>query len=130
MRRWLAVFAGLLLLLACTGAASASEGVLDAQAEALDLDGLENAGAEWVPNADLAAGLDLDGSIDQILDTGSAEIGGVIRKALRSGALSPVSPPRLQAASARLLLFCPCPRRRARRCRVPRPLGARSLRAG
>lgn len=87
MRRWLAVFAGMLLLLAWISAASASEGVLDAQAEALDLDGLENAGAEWVPNADLAAWLDLDGSIDQILDTGSAEIGGVIRKALRSGAL-------------------------------------------
>ena len=75
------------LLTVLTGTAWASQGVLDTQSAALDLEELENAGAEWMPDVDLSAGLDLDGSIDQILDTGSAELGGVIRKALRSGAL-------------------------------------------
>ena len=85
MIRHLAVLVVLLTVL--TGTAWASQGVLDTQSAALDLEGLENAGAEWMPDADLSAGLDLDDSIDQILDTGSAELGGVIRKALRSGAL-------------------------------------------
>ena len=85
MIRRLAVLAVLLAVL--TGTAWASQGVLEAQSDALDLDGLEDAGAEWMPGADLSAGLDVDGSIGQILDTGSAELGGVIRKALRSGAL-------------------------------------------
>ena len=75
------------VLLVLTGTASASQGVLEAQSEALGLDELEDAGAEWMPDVDLTAGLDLDESISQILDTGSAELGGVIRKALRSGAL-------------------------------------------
>ncbi|MBM6663848.1 stage III sporulation protein AE [Flavonifractor plautii] len=85
MIRRLAVLVVLLTVL--TGTAWASQGVLEAQSDALDLEGLENAGAEWMPDVDLSAGLDLDGSIGQILDTGSAELGGVIRKALRSGAL-------------------------------------------
>ncbi|WP_209343501.1 stage III sporulation protein AE [Flavonifractor sp. AGMB03687] len=85
MIRRLAALAVLLLVL--TGTASASQGVLEAQSEALGLDELEEAGSEWMPDVDLAAGLDLDESISQILDTGSAELGGVIRKALRSGAL-------------------------------------------
>ena len=85
MIRRLAVLVVLLTVL--TGTAWASQGVLDTQSAALDLEGLENAGEEWMPDADLSAGLDLDDSIDQILDTGSAELGGVIRKALRSGAL-------------------------------------------
>ncbi len=85
MIRHLAILAVLLAVL--TGTAWASPGVEERQASALDLEGLEQAGAEWMPGADLAAGLDLDGSIGQILDTGSAELGGVIRKALRSGAL-------------------------------------------
>ena len=85
MIRRLAILTVLLVVL--TGTAWASDGVLDAQSEALDLCELEEAGAEWMPDVDLNAGLDLDQSIGQILDTGSAQLGGVLRKALRSGAL-------------------------------------------
>lgn len=73
MIRRLAVLVVLLTVL--TGTAWASQSVMDTQSAALDLEELENAGAEWMPDADLSAGLDLDGSIDQILDTGSAELG-------------------------------------------------------
>ena len=85
MMRRLAMLAVLLVVL--TGTAWASESVLDAQSEALGLEALEDAGAEWMPNVDLNAGLDLDQSISQLLDTGNAQLGGVLRKALRSGAL-------------------------------------------
>ncbi|WP_243421238.1 stage III sporulation protein AE [Pseudoflavonifractor phocaeensis] len=86
MLRRLMVLAGLLLVLVLP--AGAAEGdVLFVQGEALDLSGLEGAGAAWVPGLDLEEGLDLDQGIEQILDTGSAEMGGVLRKALRSGAL-------------------------------------------
>lgn len=85
MIRRLAVLAVLLVVL--TGTASASRSVLEAQSDTLGLEELEQAGSEWMPDVDLTAGLDVDGSIGQILDTGSAQLTGVIRKALRSGAL-------------------------------------------
>ena len=86
MRRCLAAMV-LLVLLAGTASAAGMETAAESQRAALGLDQLEDAGAEWVPDADLTQGLDVDGSIGQILDTGSAQLGGVIRKALRSGAL-------------------------------------------
>lgn len=85
MIRRLAIFVVLLTVL--TGTALAAQSVAEVQGEALNLSGLESAGAEWMPNVDLEAGLDLDESMGKILDTGSAQIGGVLRKALRSGAL-------------------------------------------
>ncbi len=86
MRRCLAAMV-LLVLLAGTASAAGMETAAESQRAALGLDQLEDAGAEWVPDADLTQGLDVDGSIGQILDTGSAQLGGVVRKALRSGAL-------------------------------------------
>ena len=85
MMRRLAVF--MVLLTVLTGTALAAQGVKEAQGDALNLSGLERAGAAWMPNADLEAGLNLEESMGHILDTGSAEMGGVLRKALRSGAL-------------------------------------------
>ena len=44
------------LLTVLTGTAWASQSVMDAQSATLDLEELENAGAEWMPDADLSAG--------------------------------------------------------------------------
>lgn len=76
----------LLALMVLTGPASAAE-VLSAQSEALDLEGLQAAAGELMQDADLEAGISLDEGLGYILDTGSGQISGVLRKALRSGVL-------------------------------------------
>lgn len=82
-----------LLMLLCmlavlVGTARAAEtDIPAAQSEALDLDGIQAAGEEWVPGIDLEDGLDLEAGIQAILDTGSGQVSGVLRKALRSGVL-------------------------------------------
>ena len=88
-RMWKTAAAAVLLLAALCGACQAAgqEDVLSAQSQALDLDGLEDAAGEYMPDMDLEQGVSLDEGIDYILDTGSDQIRGVVRKALRSGVL-------------------------------------------
>ena len=83
------LFLILLLLLPLMGTASAAEetDIPAIQSEALDLEGLQNAGEEWVPDVTLEDGLDLEDGLQSILDTGSGQVFGVVRKALRSGVL-------------------------------------------
>lgn len=88
MRRIILAFLAALLLLPGVVTASASGGdVLSAQSEALDLDGLEDAAGDWLPGVELEAGLSLDEGLQSIVDTGSGELFGVVRKAVRSGVL-------------------------------------------
>ena len=88
MRRTIFAFLAVLLLLSGLATASAGgEDVLSAQSEALDLAGLEDAAEDYLPGVELEAGLDLDEGLQSILDTGSGEIFGVVRKAVRSGVL-------------------------------------------
>ena len=75
-----------LLLLSGMGAASASD-VLAAQSEALDLDALQDAAGGYLPDGALEAGISLDEGLQTILNTGSGQISGVVRKAVRSGVL-------------------------------------------
>ena len=85
MKRIVALAAALLLC-AGFGTASASQ-VVSAQSEALDLSGLQEAAGGVLPDADIETGISLDEGIATILDTGSEQLPGVFRKALRSGVL-------------------------------------------
>ena len=82
-----------LLMLLCVLAAlvlpvfAAEPDVPAAQSEALDLDGLQSAGEQWAPGIELNEGLDLEEGLRSVLDTGSGQVSGVLRKALRSGVL-------------------------------------------
>ena len=88
MRRIILAFLAALLLLPGAAPASASGGdVLSAQSEALELDGLEDAAGDWLPGMELEAGLSLDEGLRSIVDTGSGELFGGVRKAVRSGVL-------------------------------------------
>ena len=75
----------LLVLAALTGTAAAA--MPPVQSEALDLDGLQAAGEQWAPGVDLEEGLDLEAGLQSILDTGSGQVFGVVRKAVRSAVL-------------------------------------------
>ena len=86
MRRRILMCLAVLLLLSGMGAASASD-VLAAQSEALDLDALQDAAGGYLPDGALEAGISLDEGLQTILDTGSGQISGVVRKAVRSGVL-------------------------------------------
>ena len=86
MRRRILMCLAVLLLLSGMGAASASD-VLAAQSEALDLDALQDAAGDYLPDGALEAGISLDEGLQTILDTGSGQISGVVRKAVRSGVL-------------------------------------------
>lgn len=82
MRRYIITLLALLCLLG--GTASASD-VLSAQSDALDLDGLRDAAGDYLPEVDPEVGLSLDDGLEAVLDTGSEQISGVLRKAVRSG---------------------------------------------
>ena len=86
MRRRILMCLAVLLLLSGMGAASASD-VLAAQSEALDLDALQDAAGGYLPDGALEAGISLDEGLQTILNTGSGQISGVVRKAVRSGVL-------------------------------------------
>ena len=88
MRRIILAFSAVLLLLPGVVTASASGGdVLSAQSEALDLDGWRTRRGTGLPGMELEAGLSLDEGLRSIVDTGSGELFGVVRKAVRSGVL-------------------------------------------
>lgn len=67
--------------------AQAAEDTLAIQSEALHLDELERAAGDHAPNTDLTQGISLDQGLMDLVDTGTQELGGIIRPALRSGAL-------------------------------------------
>lgn len=79
----------MVLTLALSGRAFAVEtqDVIQAQADALDLDGLERAAAEYAPDVDWGQEPDLNGSLGGILETGAELLPLAVQKALRSAAL-------------------------------------------
>lgn len=82
---WMLLFP--LLALALTGAAFAvtPDEVLSGQEDALDVDELERAAERSGGTVDYGVGL--DEGLEQLLDTGSGQIRGVTRRAVRSGVL-------------------------------------------
>ncbi len=80
----------MLILFTCLfvlpAAASSSEDVLDEQSKVLGLDKLAEAAGEYSPG-DTVTGVDLDAGLQDLLDTGSDQLAGVLRKAVRSGVL-------------------------------------------
>ena len=85
-RAW-AVLAGLALLSALCLPARALTGqeALERQEELIDLEGLQRAAEESGSTAQYGASL--DEGLEALLDTGTRELGGAVRKAARSGAL-------------------------------------------
>lgn len=61
--------------------------ILQSQADALDLKGLQQAAEEYAPDMDWTQTPDLDGGLTALLETGTGSLRGVIHKALRSGLL-------------------------------------------
>lgn len=86
-RRWAWILLVCLVLLPalCPPAGAAGpEEVEAAQAEALDLDGLQRAAEGELSGLEIGSGLDLDYGIEQIFDKGRDELPGVLRRAVRS----------------------------------------------
>ena len=77
----------LIALCLCACPAYADTDVTARQGEALGLDKLTQAAEGYGPQGDLAAGIDLDQGLQNILDTGSGAVIGVARKAVRSAVL-------------------------------------------
>ena len=84
MRRYIAVLLMLLGLLAVSVQA-AETGEIAQSIQGLDE--LQQAGEQWLPDVELSEGISLDEGVRSILDTGSSEVFGVLRKGLRSGVL-------------------------------------------
>lgn len=85
-RLWPVLLAVMLALtLALPAQAVSLEDALEQQEESLDLDGLQRSAEENGGMTDY--GVSLDEGIAGLLDTGSQEISGVIRRAMRSGVL-------------------------------------------
>ncbi|MEG2118967.1 MAG: stage III sporulation protein AE, partial [Pseudoflavonifractor sp.] len=84
MKRSLLIF--LVLALSLCGTAMATD-VISAQADVLDLHGLELAAEDAGVGLALTPNINFDEGLQTILDTGSGEIFGIVRKALRSGTL-------------------------------------------
>lgn len=83
---WLALLL-LALLLAVPASAVSVEDMLSDQADALDTGGLESAAGEYSPGQPLSPDISLDEGLQGILDTGSDQVFGIVRKAARSGIL-------------------------------------------
>ena len=85
--RWrvLALTPLLVLALVLPARAADQEDILAAQEEALDVDELERAAGESGGEIDYGTGW--EEGLEQILDTGSQEIGGIVRRGVRSGVL-------------------------------------------
>lgn len=81
---WILIY---LLTLILSAPASAQTDVTEAQADALGLDKLTQAAEGYGPQTPLENGLQLDQGLQDILDTGSGAVWGVVQKAVRSGVL-------------------------------------------
>ena len=86
-KTWLMVVlpAALFCLAAPAAAAEEDNDVLYAQEEALEVDELERSARE--NGGEIAYGTGLEDGLDQLLDTGTGELAGVARRAVRSGVL-------------------------------------------
>ncbi len=82
-----ALLCAVILLLCAPAQGTDLDEVVKAQGDALGLDELERAAGEYGKDFSLSGGLDLDEGLRTILDTGEAQLGGILRKALRSGIL-------------------------------------------
>lgn len=80
-------------MLPLTARAAAAEDVLTVQEETVDVDGLERAAED--SGGMVEYGVDLDNGLETLIDTGTAELGGIVRRAVRSGVLLLI-----------ILLFC------------------------
>lgn len=76
-----------LVLFLLIGTCRAAVDVVDAQAGALELDKLEDTAQIYTGEIELNTDTDLDTGLRAILDTGSAQVFGILRKAIRSGML-------------------------------------------
>lgn len=81
------IFLLALWLLANAAPAHGANDPLRAQSEALGLDKLEEAAGEYAPDMDMAEGISLDQGLMDLVSTGTEELQGVLRPALRSGVL-------------------------------------------
>ena len=67
--------------------AGVGDDLLSAQSDALELDKLQRSAGEYGSGLDLEKGISLDDGLQQLLDTGSEQLNGVVRKALHSAVL-------------------------------------------
>ena len=84
-RIWAVVLLLLILFSGGARAADIEDEVLTAQSEVLDLHGLEQAAEEYGGGQAITPDTGLEEGLQSILDTGSDEVFGVVRKAVRSG---------------------------------------------
>ena len=63
------------------------EEIMVAQSEALDLEGLQRAAGEYGNEIELSEGVDLEKGLQQLIDSGIAQLGGFAREAARSAVL-------------------------------------------
>lgn len=75
----------MLLTLPPARAAETGEDICAQQAEALELDRLQRAAGGALEDLELTDGLELDRGLREILDTGTAAVPGILRRAVRSG---------------------------------------------
>lgn len=64
-----------------------SEDIIRSQAGALDLDGLQQAAEGYAPDLDWTRTPNLNGGLNDLLETGTEALHGVVKKAMRSGLL-------------------------------------------
>ena len=79
-----AICLALCLILAAVPASAAGTDVLDEQRQSLEVDELERAAQEELDGMDLTLDGDWQDNLAQLLDTGTEELGGVVKKAVRS----------------------------------------------
>ena len=77
----------LLFLLAGQARAMETDEILQYQADALGLDGLQRSAEEYAPDMDWTQTPDLNSGLSDLLETGTESLHGVVKKALRSGLL-------------------------------------------
>lgn len=70
-----------------TASAAGTDSALEAQTEKLELDKLERAAQEEMDGTDITLDQDWEENLGQLLDTGTAQLRGVVKKAVRSGVL-------------------------------------------
>lgn len=83
MKKLLMVALTLWMLVGCACATD----IIESQWEALDTEGLEESAQEYMGDIVLDPTIDLDEGLMSILDTGSGQVVGILRKGLRSGVL-------------------------------------------
>lgn len=61
--------------------------IVEAQADAIGLDTLQQAAEEYVPDIDWTENINLEDGLSKLLETGTDALNGVLKKAVRSGVL-------------------------------------------